>query len=365
MSAMISTRSRATGALAALALISACESHVPETAVDGLGYVEAVRMGSLDGPDAFPATPMGLVATEAEELVVLTSSQGAEARPFVFDAEGGFSRRLGGSGQGPGEFSAAMVGRALPGDSLLIHDLRQSRATVFTPEGNVARMIQVGGQVTQLIPLSWPDTVMAVMWPFGRPGQWYALMSFAGSEAQSLREFGSPFPTDYETMVNMRRFSAVSEEGTVWTIDNRAYELREWTSSGDSAGVVRPDSDWFARPGQGFGPDSIPFTHIVAVQHLGGDTVAVGLSVAKEGWEEAWIGVDMSGPEVRPPDASELWEGVIELRRGSDGTLLGSQRLEGVIVAILPDSRVATYRVEAPGYPIMSVFSRSTPEDSR
>lgn len=351
-------RARLWGLLVALAFLAACGGETGEVGAAGLGYAETVRIGSLDGPDALPGMPMDLLPAGAGELLLLTASQGGGSRPFVFDDAGRFSRRLGGSGQGPGEFTAAMVGRSLPGDSLLIHDLRQARATVFTPDHQVARIIQFGGQVTKLLPISWPDTVLAVMWPQGRPGQWYRLVSFRGSEAETLREFGSPFPTDFQTMVGMRRFASFTETGTVWTIDNRTYELRRWTSWGDSSGVVRPESEWFTAPGQGFGPDSIPFANVVAVQHLGGDTVAVGLSVAREGWRDAWAGVDMSGPEVRPPEASDLWEGVVEFRRDTDGTLIGSQRLEGIIFAILPDSRVATYRTEGPGYPRVSIYAR-------
>ncbi|MBT8462675.1 MAG: hypothetical protein KJO44_09170 [Gemmatimonadetes bacterium] len=353
-----STLKRVLAVVATLGLMASCTPDEQSGAVRELGYLEVLRLGSLDGLEALPEMPMDLLAMDSGEIIVLTASQGPESPPFVFDPEGAFSRRIGGSGQGPGEFTAAMVGTALPGDSLMIHDLRQSRSTVFTPEGEVGRIIQFGGQVTELIPLAWPDTVLAVMWPQGRPGQWYQLVDLGGAEAENLREFGSPFPTDFQAMVRMRRFASAGDEGQVWTVDNLTYELHRWTAAGDSVSVLRPESDWFATPNQGFGPDSVPATHIVDVQHLGGDTVAVGLSVARQGWQNAWSGVDLSSNEVRPPDASELYEGVIEFRRAGDGSLIGSQRLPGIIFAILPDSRIATYRSEGPGYPVVQVFER-------
>lgn len=62
--------------------------------------------------------------------------------------------------------------------------------------------------------------------------------------------------------------------------------MRRWSSAGDSLRVLRPSSEWLDVPGQGFGPDSVPRTLTVAIQPLQGDTVAVGLWVARQGWEE-------------------------------------------------------------------------------
>ncbi len=353
-----STLAKLLAVVAPWVFVTSCAVEEPPGVAEGLGYVESVGFGSLDGQDALPEAPMDLLVTDSGDFIVLTASRGADSRPFVFDAQGSFSGRIGGAGEGPGEFAFAMVGTPLPGDSLLIHDMMQSRATVFTPEGQVGRIIQFGGQVTELIPIAWPDTVIAVVWPSGQPGRWYRVFGLGGTSAETIGEFGPAFPTDFQAMVGARRFASPGTSGRLWTIDNLSYELRGWTTHGDSVSVVRPESNWFGIPNQGFGPDSVPETHIVEVQHVGGDTVAIGLSVAREVWQEAWSGIDLTGSEVIPPAAAQLYEGVIEFRDATDGRLLGSQRFPGIVFAILPDSRIATYRLVEPGYPRITVYER-------
>lgn len=78
---------------------------------------------------------------------------------LVFRPDGALVRRIGGPGEGPGEFGSVGSVISLPGDSLAVFDPRRRRLTVFGPEGEPAREFSVGDLVpamgfTQLLPLS-------------------------------------------------------------------------------------------------------------------------------------------------------------------------------------------------------------------
>ncbi len=347
-------------ALVLLVASSCSDSGGSDADPDSLGYREVIRLGVREGPGELGGMPMDLLASSDGRLTLLSSFSGGDGLPMRFDPQGQFVEKIGALGQGPGEFLAALAGFFTPEDSLVIHDLRQRRLTVLSPTGEAGRSISFGGgQVAKLIPIAWPDTVLAVLGPFGREGRSFHLVSLSGSDAETLREFGEPWPTEPQAINRFRRFASQPLDGRLWTAANYSYRLTEWSTRGDSLTTLALSSKWFEQPGMGFAPDSIPETRIVAVQQLKGDTLAVGLSVAREGWQKAWDGIDVSHGEFRGPELSGLYEGLIELRNARTGELLGSQRLRGVIFAILPDGRVATHYTEGPGFPFVTVYARS------
>lgn len=63
---------------------------------------------------------------------------------FVYDADGAHVRSLGGSGQGPGEFTRLSELVVLPGDTLVARNVFPDRLTFFGPDGQVVRTLGVG-----------------------------------------------------------------------------------------------------------------------------------------------------------------------------------------------------------------------------
>lgn len=63
---------------------------------------------------------------------------------FVYDADGAHVRTLGGSGEGPGEFTRLGDLVALPGDTLAARNVFPDRVSFFDPEGHYVRTLSVG-----------------------------------------------------------------------------------------------------------------------------------------------------------------------------------------------------------------------------
>lgn len=124
------------------------------------------------------SVPRWLVATEPELVVgaegsgaTLTWVVGLAARPdggvvvadrtqeiLVFSGDGALVRRLGGEGDGPGEFRRLSEVHLLGGDSLAGYEGGEARLTVFGPDGEAAREVDFGGLMegrpsSRLLPL--------------------------------------------------------------------------------------------------------------------------------------------------------------------------------------------------------------------
>jgi len=109
-----------------------------------LGPDPELRIGTLDGPDETRFTRIvGAVPLSDGSIAVL---EGADREIRVFDSEGRFQRRIGGPGDGPGEFRLPHVLRRLPADTLLVWDLGSGRLSWFDVEGDLVRDERVAGR---------------------------------------------------------------------------------------------------------------------------------------------------------------------------------------------------------------------------
>jgi hypothetical protein len=92
-----------------------------------------------DGSSYLLSLITGLEVTGAGEVVVLDPQSQSL---MVFDSTGSYRRKIGRSGNGPGEFSQPVfIGTR--GDSVWVGDAAHRRITIFGPKGSVARTIPV------------------------------------------------------------------------------------------------------------------------------------------------------------------------------------------------------------------------------
>ncbi len=123
----------------ATASLVACagEADTPPAAhVDDLprlSYVEAVRIGSFDDPEA-GFSRIGSVEVGADGSVYVAEVQATEIR--VFSPSGDRIRTVGRGGEGPGEFSRPGV-IGLLGDTLWVRDSNRGRIFWFGPDGTL------------------------------------------------------------------------------------------------------------------------------------------------------------------------------------------------------------------------------------
>jgi YD repeat-containing protein len=85
---------------------------------------------------------VGEVALLADGRILVEDEQAAELHSF--DPSGAHVRRVGGRGQGPGEFQNLTELSLAPGDTAYTYDRRQYRISAFDSDGNLIRTLDVG-----------------------------------------------------------------------------------------------------------------------------------------------------------------------------------------------------------------------------
>lgn len=97
-----------------------------------------LHIGVVDGPEAEQFTRIIAAAWLSDDRIVgVNFSSPPEVR--IFSPGGQHQVSMGGSGAGPGEFSAISLAARLPGDTLLVHDFWSARLTYFDPHGELLR----------------------------------------------------------------------------------------------------------------------------------------------------------------------------------------------------------------------------------
>ena len=224
--------------------------------------VPALIIGAQgSGPEYELYRVRGAVRTASGDIVV--ASMGTHELRF-FDPSGTFLTRVGGQGQGPGEFGQLESLHRFPGDSLLAMDWVQSRLSIFTPEGDFVRsaLLQPGGPgLPQVIGVLEDGTLVAIIRSlqpqsprgagFIREPSLYLAYDSHGMLVDTIGEL-----PDYEVYVQadgsstspsspFNRWAGTAAAGRYFYYGSgSANEVQILTRSGILAGIVR----WSAEP---------------------------------------------------------------------------------------------------------------------
>ena len=80
------------------------------------------------------------------DTAVAVINRGAESNVRIFDIEGRHIRSIGRTGEGPGEYRQPVPGPLLPGDTVAILDITQSRLVLLPVDGGTPRSIRIQGE---------------------------------------------------------------------------------------------------------------------------------------------------------------------------------------------------------------------------
>lgn len=100
-----------------------------------------LRIGVVDGPQAYTFSVVGDVLVADDGTIVVTDRRSRQIR--LFDSEGTHLRSLGRSGDGPGEFSSSPWIAGVAGDSVFAFDSRSARVSVFSLSGEMLGDVSV------------------------------------------------------------------------------------------------------------------------------------------------------------------------------------------------------------------------------
>jgi hypothetical protein len=138
------TRFPSTGSLVLIIALGGCTGsearQTPEDASEQVSWsldAPAVRVGGGDGPGEALDRVYGGVLRPDGSMVIGNSGS---SQLHIYSPDGRLTASAGRRGAGPGEFGSINWIGVLPGDSIIVFDLRHQRFSVWSPGGTFVRM---------------------------------------------------------------------------------------------------------------------------------------------------------------------------------------------------------------------------------
>lgn len=217
-----------------------------------------VEIGMADGPPAYLLSRVGDVRRLVDGRILLTNGSSAELR--VYDPDGSFAGSIGGEGDGPGEFRWPDWFRTIRGDSLLVHDRRLRRISIFSPQHRFVRSINLpsisgqalpnavgayaDGSVLMRLELSRPEAVLSgtrrdslLFFRISSRGEVVDTVAVTPGNERMMTDAG-PFILSMPVLFG-RSTSAVVAGDRLYLGSNDNYEIRSHGTDGEITSIVR------------------------------------------------------------------------------------------------------------------------------
>lgn len=277
----------------------------------------------------------------------------------------GRSRAVGSKGRGPGEFVRVGEIVPLPGDSVLLIDHAEYRATVVGPDLQIVRTILLDMVPQRTAVASWPDNVwMTGSWSTpssaGRPLHRFRLGGAAsvfvgsfGTGSDELRAGG---------MTPLLRL-AQAAGGRLWTLERHSNLLTLWTASGQAVRTSRRQPAWFKpNANQPMGnPTTPPSATVRLISEDASGYLWIVAETPSPDWTAAWenFPVNPSGGRgevsTRSIATDRLWKSRIEVLDAATGRLVAERQLDEWVIAMPAQRLIATGRLDSLGIPVVTV----------
>ncbi len=307
---------------------------------------------ALDGP------VLGQALNRAGHVCVLALTNLRSVTEF--DRSGRLVQQIGRTGDGPGEFRRASGLLVGAGDS--VFTVHQAGTSVFGPDGVFARQYR-GHQGLQrpirveagyaVRPIQRPillesGDIVNLANPGGPAGN--PIIHVYGESAGEARSFG-PVTVDglrEGTAVSPPHVHAPSRGDAFWIAPRAPYRLERWNRQGsielvlERSAAHHPATDYQVRYDEGRVVATYPFLSAIAEDSEG----------------RVWTAVvdQVSGRPEDPPNDAPRFESVLEVLDPTDGRLLGTARVPGIVRTISPHGHIVSSSVGDSGIQRLMVF---------
>ena len=292
----------------------------------------------------------------------LLFSQLAPYEILAFDVkEGRLRRRIGGKGDGPGEYDILRFLRVGVGDTVFAYDIGNQRETRLSPDLQLvdSHRIELGGPV-DLARLEDGSLVTADIQR--RPQTAGLPLHYVRGGARELSFGSSENEWRPEDTHMLWRNVAPDRRGNVWSADMTAYRLELWDQSGNRVRSITREVPWFA-PHAHFGIDyDSPLTRPnPGIRDLMMDedgNLRVAIFRADEQWEDGLGSVrgiydrEMTGPT----SYNDYMDTVVEILDPETGELVASATFDPAFYFVDGTEYVWSYREDERGYPVVQLF---------
>jgi len=265
--------------------------------------------------------------------------------PRVYNAAGLLIRDE--SSWGGVKFVNASDAISLPGDSILVLDAAQEKATIFDDQLNAVRSIALGIPANTGMILQWPTRVIlnGLVPTTDAAGFPLHETSFSGSVSALVSSFGSDSTGKLRISAeaNMLQSLSIDSDGNFWSAELGTYRLGHWSARPRLIKTIIRDADWFPgseSPRLG-GPTKPPSPLVVAIQSDTGGLVWVFSRIPSSKWQSAWPPVSPGLVEVAITSrtVSTLYNSVVEVLDTRRRRVLSRVSIPEVVISVLPNQR--------------------------
>jgi hypothetical protein len=206
-----------------------------------------LSIGKAEGEKEYVFSQIGGIAVDAEGRIYIIDRADADVR--VFDANGIYSRTIGGKGQGPGETQMPVFIQVTSRNELAIFDYASARSVYYSLDGRFLRQIPTGhpvqplkldsqGNLVGFAILAPPPLGGKVLKKYGPPSNLSEDIARETSGRPRVLEIGRPAlyacvtPDDHVVWGNSEKymFNLLNAEGKLLKTIEREYDPVEITS---------------------------------------------------------------------------------------------------------------------------------------
>jgi hypothetical protein len=340
------------------------DGTTPTCATCSIEVVSATRIGSDKDRDIPQRVPSFL--RDSRGTTYLVFNEWVNKPILRYDAEGHYLGKLGGYGQGPGEYTMTMSAFISPDDSVFVFG-DGGRGQVFAPDGKFARVVSLKGLRPVGVTADADRTMFATRgskWPPDSSAPYLLRVRPDGTIRDSFPTFATPSRvigrvevggSEHPMTIRMETVPALAPDGSVWTYMQSNYRLEHHDRTGMTRqliGVMLPDVDgpimtaadadsvWKARESAG--------NKVVAVKgkprvrpvpqmsaHVGsGGLLWITRIVPAPRWDTITVKVDHFSPDEAPEETTiprdiedRLYHTMVEVIDPVKGQLLARREL--------------------------------------
>jgi hypothetical protein len=320
-----------------------------------------VTLGTDDGVGSLNGKPMSVNVDSRGRYWIFQELE----PPTVFHSDGRVDRVIGRKGSGPGEFRSGNRGIVV-GDSMLVLDWQESRATMMGPDLKPGRIIRLRPGIGDVKSLRWPTLLVThgFMSDSRPPNSTLHRISLDNGEARLLTSFGPQGTGGSMGNVEVGQILGEAREG-IWSAYWNRPRMTKWNSDGKPLAALTRRYDWYTgdTPSSAGTPTTPPKPRTGALIEDAEGLLWVFIHTPAPTWKEGW-----EAPPIRYPGGGteyatrkmrwdKLYGTYVEVIDPSSARVVTTHGIDGYVMEALPDRRAALYRVDGNGIPRVQIVA--------
>ena len=322
-----------------------------------------VTLGTDDGPGSLTGKPTSVNVDSRGRYWVFQELE----PPTVFTSTGSVIGLAGRKGSGPGEFRAANNGIVV-GDSMVVFDWQESRATVLGPDLKATRTIRTRSGYGDVLMLDWPTMLVTTGWmsESSPPNSTMHRLSLAGPDMRVLGSFGPRGTGGSMGNMEVQQLIGDARDG-IWSSYWNRPQFAQWDRNGALRTSFTRRYEWFTPEMKGSlgTPTTPPKPRTGAIREDSEGLLWLFIHTPAATWKEGW-----EAPPTRYPGGGteyatrkmgwdKLFRTYVEVIDPVQSRVVASHTINGYVFETLPDRRVAQYAIDISGIPRVHIVQLS------